>query len=121
MNMPTPRFFMMAVYGDITIGEPLSLRSPSTNKVVIPVSEIKPESGETKQVCYSIKSLGAVAGISRSTVQREINAGRLKARKIGRRTVITHEDATAYLSALRPVDSQLPLDDLDGISVEEMC
>ena len=40
------------------------------------------------------------AGVGRSTVFDEINAGRLKARKAGRRTLILREDLQAWLAAL---------------------
>lgn len=38
--------------------------------------------------------------VSRTYVYREINAGRLKARKRGRRTVFLREDVRAWLKAL---------------------
>jgi excisionase family DNA binding protein len=40
------------------------------------------------------------AGIGRSTVFEEINAGRLKARKAGRRTLILRDDLAAWLASL---------------------
>ncbi len=39
-------------------------------------------------------------GVSRSTAYREINAGRLEARKRGSRTIITAEAAKAWLDSL---------------------
>jgi len=39
-------------------------------------------------------------GISRSTAYREINAGRLEARKRGSRTIITSAAAQAWLDSL---------------------
>jgi hypothetical protein len=42
------------------------------------------------------------ADMGRTTTFREIAEGRLKARKIGRRTVILRKDAEAYLNALPP-------------------
>jgi hypothetical protein len=39
-------------------------------------------------------------GIGRSLAFSEIRAGRLRARKIGRRTIVTREDAIMYLRSL---------------------
>lgn len=40
------------------------------------------------------------AGVGRSTIFEEINAGRLKARKAGRRTLILRDDLAAWLASL---------------------
>lgn len=40
------------------------------------------------------------AGIARSTVYKEIASGRLKARKIGSKTIIARDDADAWFQAL---------------------
>jgi excisionase family DNA binding protein len=49
---------------------------------------------------YSIPQLVALTGIGRTTIYAELKAGRLKARKIGRRTIFLSEDVTAWLSVL---------------------
>ena len=49
---------------------------------------------------HSIDEFAALAGLSRVTVYNEIRSGKLKARKIGRRTVIVSSDARTYLDAL---------------------
>jgi len=45
---------------------------------------------------YSLDEFARVNDIALTTVRREIESGRLVARKIGRRTIITPEDATAW-------------------------
>lgn len=45
-------------------------------------------------------------GISRTKFYQEINAGRLKARKIGSKTVVLETDLQAYLDALPPYDGR---------------
>lgn len=40
------------------------------------------------------------ASVGRSTIFEEINAGRLKARKAGRRTLILRDDLAAWLASL---------------------
>jgi excisionase family DNA binding protein len=48
----------------------------------------------------TIDELSKREGVSRTYIYREINAGRLKARKRGRRTIILREDVRAWLKAL---------------------
>jgi excisionase family DNA binding protein len=45
-------------------------------------------------------------GISRTKFYEEINAGRLKARKIGSKTVVLETDLQAYLDALPLYDGR---------------
>jgi len=112
MNRSTPRMFLMAVHGAVTLGKPLPLRPSAFGVQVIPLAEVLPESYEAQRQYYSIKSFAVISDVSKSTVKREIRDKRLKAQKRGRRTVIAHEDAMAYLASLRPVDAQLTLDDI---------
>ncbi|WP_264050423.1 helix-turn-helix domain-containing protein [Methylobacterium flocculans] len=51
-------------------------------------------------LAFGIVQAAQVAGIGRSTVFEEINAGRLKARKAGRRTLILRDDLAAWLASL---------------------
>jgi hypothetical protein len=53
-----------------------------------------------QQLAYGIDTLGKIADIGRTTVFLEIAEGRLKARKIGRRTVILKDDAAEWLASL---------------------
>jgi hypothetical protein len=48
----------------------------------------------------SVTTFGETYDIGRTKTYEEINAGRLKARKVGRRTIITAEDAEEWLSLL---------------------
>jgi excisionase family DNA binding protein len=52
------------------------------------------------RVAYSIEEAGEAAGVGRSYVFEEIRAGRLIARKAGRRTLIAAEDLMAWLKNL---------------------
>jgi hypothetical protein len=112
--------YLMAVHGAVVLGKPLPLRAHPFGLQVVPLAEVLPETYEAQRQCYSIKSFGMAAGISRATIQREIRAKRLKARKIGKRTVIFHEDAMDYLASLRPVDSQLPPEEIDINQADEL-
>jgi hypothetical protein len=49
---------------------------------------------------YRIEEWAARNSISRSQVYKEIHAGRLIARKVGNRTIITEEDAIAWRRSL---------------------
>jgi hypothetical protein len=68
----------------------------------------------------SIPRFAAKNGISRAQTYKEIGTGRLTARKVGARTIITHEDAAKWRRALpkasakgtpnpRRLDSSLPV------------
>jgi excisionase family DNA binding protein len=49
---------------------------------------------------FTISDVGKRAGIGRTLIYSEIAAGRLRARKVGRRTVILSADLAAWLKAL---------------------
>ena len=51
---------------------------------------------------FSVPSFGKAHSISRTQVYREIGSGRLKASKVGKRTVITAENAASWRAALPP-------------------
>lgn len=52
------------------------------------------------KAAYSLKESMAIIGISRFAIYGEINAGRLKIRKIGSRSIVLKADMDAYLAAL---------------------
>jgi hypothetical protein len=52
------------------------------------------------KMAYSIDEFCHIAGIGRNTTYLEIRRGKLRARKVGRRTIITGRDAADYLDNL---------------------
>lgn len=54
----------------------------------------------TTPLAYPIKDACAALGISRSRIYELIGAGKLDARKAGRRTVITGESVKKYMATL---------------------
>jgi len=72
---------------------------------------------EVERVAYTIDELcsgsGRVAG--RTKLYEEIAAGRLRARKLGRRTVILAADARAWLEALPVMESAGTSDEGAGL------
>jgi hypothetical protein len=52
------------------------------------------------KLAHSIAQLVEVSGLGRSFIYEEIKAGRLVARKAGRRTLVLHEDAERWLGSL---------------------
>ena len=48
----------------------------------------------------SLDEFCAVNAVSRATAYREINAGRLEARKVGRKTIVTKEAERSWLKSL---------------------
>lgn len=51
-------------------------------------------------LAHSVDGAARAANIGRVTIYEEIREGRLKARKVGRRTIILDEDLRAWLAAL---------------------
>ncbi len=49
---------------------------------------------------YSIAEVVKASGVCRTVLYEEIKAGRLRARKLGRRTLILADDLQSWLSAL---------------------
>jgi hypothetical protein len=114
MRKDAPRMFVMAVHGAIVLGQPLPLKATAFGLRIVPVAEVLPDVCE-RPLHYSIKAFCSLADISRSTANRLIAQGLLKARKLGRRTVIPYESAMAYLTSLRPVVRDInPDDDTDS-------
>jgi len=75
--------------------------SSNRNKFeVTPMNDPGPNAMTIAQFC-------AWAGIARSTVYKEIANGRLKARKIGGKTIIAREDANAWFQALPALQSRV--------------
>ncbi len=56
------------------------------------------------QFAYSIPDVSRKTSIGRTAIYEEIKAGRLKARKAGRRTVILDPDLRAWLASLPQVN-----------------
>lgn len=51
-------------------------------------------------VVYNVKELVAATGLSRSKIYEEMKAGRLSARKVGRRTIFLDGEVQNYLASL---------------------
>ncbi len=64
-----------------------------------------PNSGEEK-LAYDTDQLRDVAGIGKTKIFAEMRAGRLKARRLGRKLLFRHDDVMAWLNSLpeRPTD-----------------
>lgn len=55
---------------------------------------------ENHKLGYTVEEYAAVSGIGRTKVFEAIKTGMLKARKVGRRTIIEHDDGVAFLKSL---------------------
>ena len=58
------------------------------------------------QLSLSIEEARAVTGLGRTKLYQLINSGELKARKIGKRTIILKDDLEAFLNNLQPYASE---------------
>ena len=56
--------------------------------------------GSPKRALYSPRETEAILGVSHATLYRLINAGRLDARKIDKKTVITDESLRNFIAGL---------------------
>jgi len=52
------------------------------------------------RTAYSVAEVMAQSGLGRDTIYKAIHQGRLKARKLGRRTVVLVSDLQAFLESL---------------------
>lgn len=52
-------------------------------------------------LAFSIPQLVAATGLSRTTLYSEIKTGRLRARKVGARTLVLREDVVVFLRGCR--------------------
>jgi hypothetical protein len=67
---------------------------------------------------YTVEAFAAAHGISRSQTFKEIASGRLPARKVGSRTIITSEDAAKWRRSLPRVPvNGAPKKPSDGLPV----
>lgn len=58
------------------------------------------ELNERERLSYTIPQLVMNTGVGRSTLYGEISAGRLRIKKVGKRSIILRGDALAWLEAL---------------------
>jgi len=57
-------------------------------------------SEQSRRLAYSIAELCEVAGVGRSFLYEEVKAGHLVLTKAGRRSIVLHDDAVAWLTNL---------------------
>jgi excisionase family DNA binding protein len=58
------------------------------------------ELDELDQIGFSVAEAAKKAGVGRSTIYEELASGRLRARKLGRRTIILKSDHQEWLASL---------------------
>lgn len=62
-----------------------------------------------ERLAYSIEEAAAVSGVGRTRLYQAIAAGRLRARKNGRATIVLTEDLAAFLRSLPERQLSLPM------------
>lgn len=58
------------------------------------------------RTAVSIREFTAMTGLGRTSTYREIRDGRLKIRKVGRRTLIPMEEVTAWMNGLQRINPE---------------
>jgi hypothetical protein len=71
------------------------------------------------QKSYSLDEFARLNDISLTTVRGEIKSGRLVARKIGRRTIITPEDANDWRNRLPKVLSHARVASIESVATPD--
>jgi hypothetical protein len=86
------------------------MTSPNLNATPSGFSKaaMKQRAGHLQRRAYSIPEFCAVYNIGRSKAYEEAKAGRLRVRKIGRASIITHDDAEEWLDNLETISSVDP-------------
>lgn len=63
---------------------------------------------QSSKLAYSISELSEMSGVGRSFLYEEIKARRLIVTKAGRRSIVLHGDALAWLSSLPKLETSVP-------------
>jgi hypothetical protein len=63
---------------------------------------------QVSKLAYSIPELSEMSGVGRSFLYEEIKARRLIVTKAGRRSIVLHGDALAWLSSLPKLETSVP-------------
>ena len=69
---------------------------------------IFPLVARASRLAYSIAGLAAETGLSRTTIYEEVKKGRLRITKVGRRSIVTDDDAHAWLHSLAENEHESP-------------
>ena len=68
---------------------------------------------DTDRKAYSVREFCARNGICRQTFYDEIRRGRLHARKLGKKTIVTAENERAWLETLPPLRLEANADETE--------
>jgi hypothetical protein len=63
---------------------------------------------QNSKLACSISEFSEMSGVGRSFLYEEIKAGRLTVTKAGRRSIVLHVDALAWLSSLPKLETSAP-------------
>jgi excisionase family DNA binding protein len=85
---------------------PMSANDGEKQMPKIPAEQVSPYNGGANhfgRIAHSIEDVARVTSCGRTIIYEEIKAGRLMARKLGRRTVVLDSDLQAWLANLPPL------------------
>lgn len=78
--------------------------TPKAEREPLPVHQ-HAQTGQPDRKSYSIKEVGALIGVGRTTIYEMIKDGELRAVKSGRRTIVLARDLESWIENLKPVHS----------------
>ena len=73
---------------------------------------------ELSREAFAVREFCARYGICRDTFYREVRRGRLRALKIGKKTVVLRLDAEAWVASLPKVQSVVAREQADAVSAQ---
>ena len=101
---PAPSFLLLAPRNDVATPKP---QPAPRNDVATPKPQPAPRIGAEVPLAYSPKDALRLLGCGMTFLYAEISAGRLEARKAGKKTLILAESLRAYLAARPKADIQM--------------
>ncbi|GLH71322.1 hypothetical protein GETHPA_28550 [Geothrix rubra] len=117
---PGKRLYLFLADDSHTIGRPIQKPRPGWVGDLVPIAEVIPTPAGPLRA-YSREEFCRLTGMSLRTFGREWKSGRLVARKIGGRTVVTFEDAMAYLRGLARANAEDVLLISEEMPLDEAC
>lgn len=114
------RLYLFLADASHPLGKPIQKPRPGWLGDLVPIAEVIPTPAGPLRA-FSREEFCRLIGMSLRTFGREWKAGHLVARKIGGKTVVTFEDAMAYLRGLPRANAEDALLVSHEMPLDEAC